>query len=94
MALIESTIATGGDAFKANRDGMLALIARIRELEDARAQSVGRLGRALSTSAASCCRASASRCCSIPARRSSSCRRWPATCSTTPIPARACPAAA
>jgi geranyl-CoA carboxylase beta subunit len=34
MALIESTIAPGGDAFKANRDGMLALIARIRELEE------------------------------------------------------------
>jgi len=40
MALIESTIAPGGDAFKANRDGMLALIARMRELEErARAAS-------------------------------------------------------
>ncbi|MBB5048912.1 geranyl-CoA carboxylase beta subunit [Rhodopseudomonas rhenobacensis] len=34
MALIESSIATGGAAFKANRDGMLALIARMRELEE------------------------------------------------------------
>src|ERR1700758_2547702 len=33
MALIENTIATGGDAFKANREGMLALIARMRALE-------------------------------------------------------------
>src|ERR1700750_11456 len=33
MAIIESTIATSGDAFKANRDGMLALIARMRALE-------------------------------------------------------------
>jgi geranyl-CoA carboxylase beta subunit len=40
MALIESTVAPGGDAFKANRDGMLALIARMRELEErARAAS-------------------------------------------------------
>src|ERR1700751_580073 len=34
MALIENTIATSGDAFKANRDGMLALIARMRALEE------------------------------------------------------------
>src|SRR5262249_35807718 len=33
MAVIESTIAPGSDAFRANRDGMLALIARMRELE-------------------------------------------------------------
>src|SRR5437762_5791248 len=33
MALIESTIAPHGDAYKANRDGMLALIARMRALE-------------------------------------------------------------
>ena len=40
MAIIESTIAPGSDAFKANRDGMLALIARMRELEErARAAS-------------------------------------------------------
>ena len=30
MAILESTIATGSAAFKANRDGMLALIARMR----------------------------------------------------------------
>lgn len=34
MAVIESTIAPGGDAFKGNRDGMLALIARMRMLEE------------------------------------------------------------
>src|SRR5246500_1603704 len=34
MAIIESTIATSGDAFKANREGMLALIARMRALEE------------------------------------------------------------
>ncbi|ABD88743.1 acyl-CoA carboxylase subunit beta [Rhodopseudomonas palustris] len=34
MAIIDSTIAPGGEAFKANRDGMLALIARMRELEE------------------------------------------------------------
>src|SRR6201987_3093352 len=34
MALIENTIATSGDAFKANRDGMLALISRMRALEE------------------------------------------------------------
>src|SRR5512147_828515 len=34
MAVIESTIATSGDAFKANRNGMLALIARMRALEE------------------------------------------------------------
>src|ERR1043165_3852768 len=34
MAVIEDTIATVGDAFKANRDGMLALIARMRALEE------------------------------------------------------------
>src|SRR5271156_44908 len=34
MAVIESTIATGSDAFKTNRDGMLALVARMRALEE------------------------------------------------------------
>src|SRR6201995_1554985 len=34
MAVIENAIATSGDAFKANRDGMLALIARMRALEE------------------------------------------------------------
>ena len=34
MAIIENTIATGSAAFKANRDGMLALIARMRALEE------------------------------------------------------------
>src|ERR1700742_553853 len=34
MAIIENTIATSGDAFKANRDGMLALIGRMRVLEE------------------------------------------------------------
>ena len=32
MAVIENTIATGGEAFKANRDGMLGLIARMRSI--------------------------------------------------------------
>ena len=42
MAILESTIATGGAAYKANRDGMLALIARMRMLEErARAASAG-----------------------------------------------------
>src|SRR5947208_328426 len=40
MAIIENTIATGSVGFKANRDGMLALIARLRMLEErARAAS-------------------------------------------------------
>jgi geranyl-CoA carboxylase beta subunit len=34
MAVIESTIATGSAGFKANRDGMLALIERMRMLEE------------------------------------------------------------
>src|SRR6201986_3921438 len=34
MAVIENTIATSGAAYKANRDGMLALISRIRALEE------------------------------------------------------------
>jgi geranyl-CoA carboxylase beta subunit len=34
MALIENTIATSSDAFRANREGMLALIARMRALEE------------------------------------------------------------
>src|SRR6201995_1603492 len=34
MAVIENAIATSGDAFKANRDGMLTLIARMRALEE------------------------------------------------------------
>src|SRR5947207_4906602 len=33
MAILESTIAPGSDAYKANREGMLALIARMRALE-------------------------------------------------------------
>src|SRR4051794_27057154 len=40
MAILESTIAASSDAFKANREGMLALIARVRALEQrARAAS-------------------------------------------------------
>src|ERR1700746_2856698 len=34
MAVIESTIAPGSDAYKANRAGMLALISRMRALEE------------------------------------------------------------
>src|SRR5687768_5987470 len=34
MAVIESTIVPSSAAYKANRDGMLALIARMRSLED------------------------------------------------------------
>src|SRR5262245_7725306 len=34
MAVIQNTSATGGDAFNANRDGMLKLIARMRALEE------------------------------------------------------------
>src|SRR5262249_9812760 len=34
MAVIENTISTGSAAYQANRDGMLALIARLRELEE------------------------------------------------------------
>jgi geranyl-CoA carboxylase beta subunit len=33
MAIIESNISTGGEAFQANRDGMLALIERVRAYE-------------------------------------------------------------
>src|SRR5919201_6287944 len=42
MPIIENTIATGGAAYLANRDGMLALIARMRALEErTRAASAG-----------------------------------------------------
>ena len=34
MAQIETNISTGSEAFKANRDGMLALLGRVRELEE------------------------------------------------------------
>src|SRR5260370_39791417 len=34
MAALESTIAPHSDAYKANRDGMLALISRMRSLEE------------------------------------------------------------
>jgi len=34
MAILESTIAPGSDAYKANREGMLALISRMRALEE------------------------------------------------------------
>src|SRR3954462_8495998 len=42
MAILESTISTGGAAYKANRDGMLAFIARMRMLaKRTRAASAG-----------------------------------------------------
>src|ERR1700755_511824 len=42
MAVIDNIIATSSDAFKANREGMLALIARARMLEErTRAASAG-----------------------------------------------------
>src|ERR1700754_2983141 len=34
MAIIDNTIATGSAGYQANREGMLALIARMRSLED------------------------------------------------------------
>src|ERR1700712_2950257 len=34
MTILDSTIAPSGDAYKSNRDGMLALIARMRALEE------------------------------------------------------------
>src|SRR5438552_10120143 len=34
MAILESTIAPGSDAYRANREGMLALISRMRSLEE------------------------------------------------------------
>ena len=34
MAILESTVAPGSDAYKANRTGMLALISRMRSLEE------------------------------------------------------------
>ncbi len=34
MSIIESTIAPSSDAYRANRDGMLALISRMRALEE------------------------------------------------------------
>jgi len=43
MAVIDSTISTGSETFAANRDGMLALIGKIREAE----------GRAVAASSAS-----------------------------------------
>ncbi len=42
MTIIESTIAPSSAAYKANRDGMLALIARMRALEERRARGFGR----------------------------------------------------
>src|SRR6266481_3718346 len=40
MAVIENTVSPSSDAYKANRDGMLALITRMRALEErARAAS-------------------------------------------------------
>ena len=93
MAIIESTIAPGSDAYKANRDGMLALIARMRGAGRAGARGVGRWPRTAFTSAGNCCRASAWRWCSIPARPSSSSPRLRATGSMFPTPTRAFPAA-
>lgn len=34
MAHLDTNLSTGSDAFKANREGMLALVARVRELEE------------------------------------------------------------
>src|SRR5450756_1703386 len=42
MTILESTVAPSSDTFKTNRDGMLALIARMRALEErTRAASAG-----------------------------------------------------
>ena len=50
--------------------------------------------RRCSTSAASCCRASVSACCSIRARRICPCVHWPAFCTTPRTRASRCPVAA
>jgi len=71
MAIIESTIAPGSDAYKANRDGMLALISRMRSLEE-RTRAASAAAKDRFHSAGNCCRANGWRWCSIPARPSSS----------------------
>jgi hypothetical protein len=83
MSIIESTILPAADAYQANRAGMLALIARLRDLEArTRAASAAakerfhKRGQLLPRE--------------IRAPPFSNCRRWPATCSTFPTLTKAC----
>jgi geranyl-CoA carboxylase beta subunit len=93
MAQIESRLSPGSEPFTANRSGMLALIERVRTYER-RTADKSAASRARFESAASCCRATAWRCCWTPARRSWNCARWPGWGWTRPTWPRACPAAA
>ena len=70
--------------FKANRDGMLALIARMRGAGGAHARRIRRRQGSLSQARPVAAARARRRWCSIPARRSSNCRRWPATCFDVP----------
>ena len=65
------------EARAARRAHALALVDRWRALE-ARTRAASARARSSSPNAASCCRASESPVCSIPACQSSRCRRWPA----------------
>ena len=90
MPVLATKLNPRSDEFKANAAAMRARSTTCtRSWRRSRRAAARR--RAPSTwRAASCCRASASRCCSIPARRSSSSRRWPRTACTTatrPAPA-------
>ena len=76
MAQLGTDISPRGAAFQANRAHMEALVARVGRSRAAPAPLRAR-PRSGSKAAGNCSRASASRCCSIPARRSSKSRRWP-----------------
>ena len=81
--LLPSTVDARSAAFGANAAAMTGLVADLRA-QVARAALGGgeQARRASSGRAASCCRATASRPCSIPARRSWNCPSWPRTACT------------
>ena len=84
MSVLTSAVDPSAPEFRANRDALLTQLAQV-EAEQAKAVAGG--GEKYSTdttSAASCWPASASSCCSTPARTSSSCRRSRRGARTTP----------
>ena len=87
---IESKIATDSEEFRARAAHNRALAEKLRADVAEAALGGPEKPRERHSRAASCCRATASSGCSIPARRSSrSASSPPATCTTAKCPARA-----
>ena len=85
MTILETRLNARSAEFRGNAEAMRALVADLKEKVNAVGEGGGAgSARQAHAPAASCCRATACRCCSTPARPSSNCRSSrPTACTTT-----------